>query len=658
MISFAEKYPDLVGEWAPENEASPSEVSYGSNRMIMWRGMCGHYWTASAKNRGKGHGCPYCSGNRVLIGYNDLRTRAPEVAREWSKRNKTKPEDYASLSNTEVWWTCKKCKTDWKARIADRTTGHGCPNCASTKIIRGKNDFETLFPEIAKEWSTSNPGMPFSISPYSKKSILWDCLECGNSWYGSVVNRVNGLKCPYCSGEKLMKGLNDLQTKYPDLAKEWDRIRNGNSPTMVRATSDRNSFWVDKYGHKWVARVSERVQGRGGCPKCREKSKRIEILDYVAEKAEKLGLEVKKNAEYFPGIPFEAFIPKIKTAIVVTKDCEGVELKNQDTLNYYCMSSGIAMFRVLFPEAPVFSNCKVYRLLSTEDEGYKPIIDNLLEVEGLNIVKKLNNAIASTYGDSNPQDDVETLDSLAHVRARKNNRARTGAREFDNDGLNETLDSKARHGALGALEEKNGALESKARNGALGALENNSSSLGITHKIAIGATSDALLANNLIRIIREWPEISQDDLAQQLGVTRRVIQRVTNNLKKKGIIDRTGGKRFGRWEAYGEVDDIVIPNANSIPKENKPTPKAKKSQKKKVPLTPKTKKYSRYSLEYKIIKAIKDNPYITQTELSEATESALRTVKRATTRMIDDGAIMRTGGKRFGKWEIVDPDNN
>ena len=62
MISFAEKYPDLVGEWAPENEASPSEVSYGSNRMIMWRGMCGHYWTASAKNRGKGHGCPYCSG--------------------------------------------------------------------------------------------------------------------------------------------------------------------------------------------------------------------------------------------------------------------------------------------------------------------------------------------------------------------------------------------------------------------------------------------------------------------------------------------------------------------------------------------------------------------------------------------------------------------
>ena len=82
MISFAEKYPDLVGEWAPENEASPSEVSYGSNRMIMWRGMCGHYWTASAKNRGRGHGCPYCSGNKVLIGYNDLKTRAPKVAQE------------------------------------------------------------------------------------------------------------------------------------------------------------------------------------------------------------------------------------------------------------------------------------------------------------------------------------------------------------------------------------------------------------------------------------------------------------------------------------------------------------------------------------------------------------------------------------------------
>ena len=42
MISFAEKYPELVAEWAEENEIRPENVSYGSNKKIIWNGRCGH----------------------------------------------------------------------------------------------------------------------------------------------------------------------------------------------------------------------------------------------------------------------------------------------------------------------------------------------------------------------------------------------------------------------------------------------------------------------------------------------------------------------------------------------------------------------------------------------------------------------------------------
>lgn len=652
MISFAEKYPDLVGEWAPENDASPSEVSYGSNRMIMWRGICGHYWTASAKNRGRGHGCPYCSGNKVLIGYNDLKTRSPKVAQEWSKRNETKPEDYASLSNTEVWWTCKKCKIDWRARISDRTTGHGCPNCASLKIIRGKNDLQTLFPDIAKEWSSNNPGMPFSISPYSKKSILWECQECGNPWYGSVVNRVNGLKCPYCSGEKLKKGLNDLQTLHPELAKEWDRIRNGNSPTMVRANSDRNSFWVDEYGHKWVARVSERVLGRGGCLICAVENKRQEILDYVNDVADSLGLEVQKNTEFFNGMPFEAYLPKIKTAIMITPECSEADLKKADKLNAFCMSAGIAMFRVLFPDSSVFSNCKIYRLISAEDEGYKPIIDNLLESEGLNIVTRLNNAINSTYGGAYYQDEYGTLDSLAHARARENFRARTGATE--QFGAREKYRARDRAGTT-QKEDTNGSDE--IFDGTLA--EKYVDATEKSRMRALTIASDELLTSNLIKVIIDNPSYTQDDIARTIGVSRRVVQRITDKLRTEGKLCRIGSTRYGHWKVCEDIADYMDNNINDSNKASHKVIKTRSNPSKpKVTHPKRTKKYSRYSLEYKIIKAIKDNPYITQTELSEATESALRTVKRATTRMIDDGTIIRTDGKRFGKWEIVDPDNN
>lgn len=64
----------------------PKDVSYGSNKKVWWRGECGHEWQASPHSRtGKNSpGCPYCSGNRVLAGFNDLASRFPEInCRMW-----------------------------------------------------------------------------------------------------------------------------------------------------------------------------------------------------------------------------------------------------------------------------------------------------------------------------------------------------------------------------------------------------------------------------------------------------------------------------------------------------------------------------------------------------------------------------------------------
>ena len=88
MVSFAEKHPDLVSEWAKENEIRPESISYGSNKKVIWNGSCGHTWTASIKNRGNNHGCPYCSGNKVLKGVNDLATLYPHLVEEWDESNR------------------------------------------------------------------------------------------------------------------------------------------------------------------------------------------------------------------------------------------------------------------------------------------------------------------------------------------------------------------------------------------------------------------------------------------------------------------------------------------------------------------------------------------------------------------------------------------
>lgn len=62
-----------------------------------------------------------------------------------------------------------------------------------------------------------------------------------------------------------------------------------------------------------------------------------------------------------------------------------------------------------------------------------------------------------------------------------------------------------------------------------------------------GALDDAMVLR-IIEILKEQPDISQEALGENLGVTRRVVQKYINALKEAGRIERVGGKRYGHWE--------------------------------------------------------------------------------------------------------------
>jgi hypothetical protein len=83
--SLAQKRPKLISEWSERNlPLTADDISFGSNKIYWWKGICGHEWQASAKARSAGEKCPICSGARVVEGVNDLQTLCPEVAKEWS----------------------------------------------------------------------------------------------------------------------------------------------------------------------------------------------------------------------------------------------------------------------------------------------------------------------------------------------------------------------------------------------------------------------------------------------------------------------------------------------------------------------------------------------------------------------------------------------
>lgn len=76
--------PEFILEWDYEkNVISPHEIKAGSGTKVWWKCKEGHSWKASPNHRKKGRGCPICSGKKVLVGVNDLKTINPEIVKEW-----------------------------------------------------------------------------------------------------------------------------------------------------------------------------------------------------------------------------------------------------------------------------------------------------------------------------------------------------------------------------------------------------------------------------------------------------------------------------------------------------------------------------------------------------------------------------------------------
>lgn len=268
--------PDLVEEWDYEKngDLKPTDVTCHSAKKVWWIGKCGHSWEAQIEYRtDRNCNCPYCSNRIVLPGFNDLQTQYPEIAKEWhpTKNGELKPIDILSGSNKKIWWK-GKCGHEWEARVCDRVRGKGCGYCANRILLPGFNDLQTKYPELAKEWHPSKNGniKPKDIISGSNKKFWWMC-QFGHEWKTSVAERINHKTgCPFCVGRKVIVGVNDLQTKCPDIAREWDYEKNDDlTPADVLVSSNKRVWWKCDKGHEWQTQICSRTgRGQTGCPYC------------------------------------------------------------------------------------------------------------------------------------------------------------------------------------------------------------------------------------------------------------------------------------------------------------------------------------------------------------------------------------------------------
>ena len=253
---LSESHPDLASE---ADGWDPSEFLAGSNKKMSWRCSKNHTWNSLITSRAlSGTGCPYCSGNKVLAGFNDLATLFPAIAKEafgWD------PSQVTSRSNQVREWKCGK-NHKWRTSIANRTAGKttGCAYCSNRKLLIGYNDLQTLNAELAREAFGWNPA---EILAVSSKKMTWKCQE-GHTWTASLQSRfLRSTKCPTCSNRKIEVGFNDLATTHPQIAAEahgWD-------PTTLSFGNGKILNWLCPVGHEYKTSVNARVRGNN-CSIC------------------------------------------------------------------------------------------------------------------------------------------------------------------------------------------------------------------------------------------------------------------------------------------------------------------------------------------------------------------------------------------------------
>lgn len=200
--SLAELEPDRAQLLHPtrNGDLSARQVAARSHRLVWWLGSCGHEWENPVSRRG---GCPFCAGVRVLEGFNDLETVAPQIAAEWhpTKNATQRPSEVHAGSESKVWWL-GLCGHEWQARVSPRVRLEvGCPFCAGYRVAPGETDLASRFPEIAAEWhpTRNSPLSPAEVHSGSQRKVWW-LGSCEHYWKATIANRTRrGDGCPRCS---------------------------------------------------------------------------------------------------------------------------------------------------------------------------------------------------------------------------------------------------------------------------------------------------------------------------------------------------------------------------------------------------------------------------------------------------------------------------
>jgi len=202
--------PELVAAWA-DDESRVRWEGMGDSSNVMVEGE----YAGSRFRCDNGH-FPRAAAGKFLRDGCDVCRRAPkrekhfvartEIAPQWHpERNDPAltPENVVVGSKRKIWWRTQCCGYEWEATPNKRLRGATwpaasrarlCPKCETVL-----NSLAWINPEVAAQWSPSNPTTPLHVTPAGTTTFKpeWICPE-GHVWTATLAQRNAGMMCPDC----------------------------------------------------------------------------------------------------------------------------------------------------------------------------------------------------------------------------------------------------------------------------------------------------------------------------------------------------------------------------------------------------------------------------------------------------------------------------
>ena len=324
---FATTHKEFLKIWDyDKNDILPTEIFAHSKRKVWWKCKHGHSWQSVIASVTREHVdkvCPYCNGHRVLIGFNDLWTMRPNVARLLV--NSDDGYKVTEYSNKKLWFECDKCRTKVKRRVNQISRyGFHCNSCTDgvsfgEKIITSLlNQLNIDFiHEASFEWSDrkrydfyiesiSTIIEIHGIQHYEESKTFRRSLqeEQENDLYKYNIAMFNGIKnyividCRYSDFDYIRKSIldSDLNDLFDLRDINWDKCNDATLSSnliiacdMYNDGADINTIAINLNMHTSSVRsYLKRGTSLGMCSYDPENARRLSIRNFINSRKRKI----------------------------------------------------------------------------------------------------------------------------------------------------------------------------------------------------------------------------------------------------------------------------------------------------------------------------------------------------------------------------------